>query len=208
MIITFTLFAIPNDLGHALYNPLVLARSGGDAQLLGTVTAAGGVGGLVGAVLLSVWGGFQPRIHGMLLGFIGAGLARLMFSLGQGAMVWIPAQFLAAFHMPLFISSTTAIWYAQVPPLLQGRVLAVDHLIGLVVGAIATLIAGPLAETVFEPALQPGGNLSFLMPLWGGGTGAGIAALSALTALWMLLAGIGGYGFAVLRTVERDSGRF
>jgi len=195
MVIAFTLFAIPNDLGHALYNPLLLARTGGNTQLVGVVTAAGGIGGLVGALLLSVWGGFKRRIHGMLLGFVGAGLSRLLFSLGQSGSIWIPAQFFAAFHTPLFVSSALAIWYAKVPKHLHGRVLAVDQLIGLVVSAIATLVAGPLAETIFEPALQPGGQLHSLSVIFGAAPGSGIACLFAITALWMMAVGIGGYRY-------------
>ncbi|MEO0409734.1 MAG: MFS transporter, partial [Cyanobacteria bacterium P01_A01_bin.135] len=70
MVIAFSLFAIPSDIGKALYNPMILARSGGDAQVLGAVTTAAGVGGVLGALLLSWRGGFKRRIHGMLLGFI------------------------------------------------------------------------------------------------------------------------------------------
>jgi len=204
LVITFTLFAIANDLGQALYNPLMLARTGGDAQLLGMVTAAGGVGGLLGAVLLSLWVGFQPRIHGMLLGFIGAGIARLLFSLGQSGSLWITAQFLAALHTPLFLSSAMAIWYAKVPLHLQGRVLAVDQLIGLIVGAIATLIAGPLAETVFEPALQIDRLFPFFRLIFGTGSGSGIALLFALTAFWMIAVGLRGYHDAKLRSIETE----
>ncbi len=204
MVITYTLFAIANDLGQALYNPLMLARTGGDAQLLGIVTAAGGVGGLLGAIILSLWGGFQSRIHGMLLGFIGAGVARLLFSLGQSESLWITAQFLAALHTPLFISSATAIWYARVPLQMQGRVLAVDQLIGLIVGSIATLIAGPLAETIFEPALQTDRLQPGFRIIFGTENGAGIALLFALTALWMIAVGLGGYRYAKLRFVEAD----
>ncbi|NEQ28670.1 MAG: MFS transporter, partial [Microcoleus sp. SIO2G3] len=49
MVVAFTLFAIPGDIGKALYNPMILARSNGDAQVLGTVTTAAGIGGIIGA---------------------------------------------------------------------------------------------------------------------------------------------------------------
>jgi MFS transporter, DHA3 family, macrolide efflux protein len=202
MVIAFTLFAIPGDIGKALYNPMILARSGGSAQVLGFVTTAAGVGGVLGAILLGIWGGFRRRIHGMLLGFVGTGLFKVVLGLGQTPWVWAIAHFCATLPIPLFYSSSNAIWYAKVPPHLQGRVLAADQMIGLVVGTIAPLLAGPLADRVFEPAMQSGGALTPLAPWFGTGSGAGIAVLYTLTAVWMLLVGVGGYAFRQLRDVE------
>ncbi|MEM0980424.1 MAG: MFS transporter [Cyanobacteria bacterium P01_H01_bin.58] len=203
LVLAFSLFAIPSDVGKALYSPMILARSGGDAQVLGLVTTAAGVGGVLGALLVGWKGGFQRRIHGMLLGFIGTGLCKMVLGWGQIPLVWVVAHFMATLLIPLYYSSSNAIWYAKVPPSLQGRVLAADQLIGLVVGAIAPLMAGPLADRVFEPAMQPDG---WLAPTFGAvlgtGPGAGIALLYTFTAALMLLVGLGGYGFQTLRSVE------
>lgn len=203
MVIAFSCFAVPSDIGKALYNPMILARSGGDAQVLGLVTTAAGVGGVLGALLVGISGGFKRRIHGMLLGFIATGLFKVVLALGQTPLVWMFAHFAATLAIPLFYSSSNAIWYAKVPPELQGRVLAADQMIGLGVGALAPLIAGPLADRVFEPAMQPGGVLSpVFSPLFGSGTGSGMALLYAIAATLMGLVGIGGYGFKQLRNVE------
>lgn len=203
MVIAFSLFAFPSDLGRALYNPMILARTDGSAQVLGSVTTAAGIGGVIGAVLLSVWGGFKRRIHGMLVGFIGAGLFKTIFGLGQTPLIWIGTQFCAALYSPLFYSSSNAIWYAKVSPALQGRVLAADQMVGLVISAVATLIAGPLADYVFEPAMRSGEPLATVFgPIFGTSSGAGIALLYVITSIWMLLVGIGGYAFRTLRDVE------
>jgi MFS transporter, DHA3 family, macrolide efflux protein len=203
MVTAFTLFAIPGDIGKALYNPMILARSGGDAQTLGFVTTAAGIGGVMGAIGFSIWGGFPRRIHGMLIGFAGTGFFKIILGLGQTPLVWATAHFCATLPIPMFYSSSNAIWYTKVPPHLQGRVLAADQVIGLMVGAIAPLLAGPLADHIFEPAMQSEGKFSvWLAPLFGTESGAGIALLYTLTAIWMLLVGIGGYGFRTLRKVE------
>lgn len=204
MVIAFSLFAIPGDINKALYNPLILARTNGDAQVLGAVTTAAGLGGVMGAIALSLWGGFRQRVHGMLLGFAGAGFFKILLGLGQTPAVWIGAHFLATLPVPLFYSSSNAIWYAKVPPELQGRVLAADQMIGLIIGAIAPLLAGPLADQIFEPAMQSGGSLApWLGAIFGTTAGAGIAVLYAATAFLMLLVGIGGYAFKTLRHVEQ-----
>ncbi|MEL6353505.1 MAG: MFS transporter [Cyanobacteria bacterium J06627_28] len=203
MAIAFTLFAIPSDIGKALYNPMILARSGGDAQVLGLVTTAAGIGGVVGAILVSVTGGFKQRIHGMLLGFAATGLFKVSLAVGQTPFVWMGAHFAATLTIPLFYSSSNAIWYAKVPPALQGRVLAADQMIGLGVGAIAPLVAGPLADYVFEPAMQSDSLLARIFsPLFGQTPGSGMALLYALTALAMAAVGMAGYGVRDLRQVE------
>jgi MFS family permease len=203
MVIAFSCFALPSEIGKALYSPLILARSGGDAQVLGTVTTAAGIGGIVGAVLLSVWGGFKRRIHGMLLGFIGTGFFKIILGLGQTPLVWMGAHFAASLPIPLFYSSSNAIWYSKVPPALQGRVLAADQMIGLVITAFSALIAGPLVDRIFEPAMQSGGSLAGVFgAIVGTGSGAGIALLYTFTALCTMLVGIGGYAFRTLRDVE------
>jgi DHA3 family macrolide efflux protein-like MFS transporter len=203
MVIAFSLFALPSDIGKALYTPLILARSGGDAQVLGTVTTAAGIGGILGAVLLSVWGGFKRRIHGMLIGFIGTGFFKIILGLGQTPLIWISAHFAASLPIPLFYSSSNAIWYTKVPPALQGRVLAADQMIGLVITAFSALVAGPLVDRFFEPAMQTGGSLAAVFgPIVGTGSGGGIALLYSFTAFCTMLVGIGGYAFRTLRDVE------
>jgi len=203
MVIAFSLFAVPSDVGKALYNPMILARSGGDAQVLGLVTTAAGVGGVLGALAVGINGGFKRRINGMLVGFIATGLFKVLLALGQAPWLWMFSHFAATLAIPLFYSSSNAIWYAKVPPELQGRVLAADQMIGLGVGAIAPLIAGPLADRVFEPAMQAEGTLSVIFsPLFGNAPGSGMALMYAISATLMALVGLGGYGFRQLREVE------
>ncbi|MEL7227714.1 MAG: MFS transporter, partial [Cyanobacteria bacterium J06576_12] len=204
MVIAFSCFAVPSDIGKALYNPMILARSGGDAQVLGLVTTAAGVGGVLGALWVGISGGFNPRIHGMLLGFIATGLFKVLLAVGQTPLVWMLAHFAATLAIPLFYSSSNAIWYAKVPPEFQGRVLAADQMIGLGVGAIAPLIAGPLADQVFEPAMQAEGAISAVFsPLFGNGPGSGMALMYAIASALMALVGLGGYSFRQLRGVEQ-----
>lgn len=203
MAIAFTLFAIPNDISKALYSPMILARTGGNSEILGTVTTAAGIGGVIGAIILSVWGGFPRRIHGMLIGFIGHGIFRTLLGLGQTLPVWMGAHFFSSTLIPLFYSSSNAIWYAAIPPGLQGRVLAADQLIGVTVAAITPLIAGFLADRVFEPAMRPTGILA---PIFGNflgtETGAGMTLLFVSMSVCTVFVGIFGFSWRTLRKVE------
>lgn len=198
-----SLFTFAHDLGAALFSPMILARSGNDARVLGSVSSAAGIGGVTGAVLLNLWGGFKRRIHGLFLGMIGAGLSKAVLGLGQIPLVWLPAQFCSSLNFPLKESSEQAILLSKVAPDVQGRVFATRSMLQQMVSAVAILIAGPLADYVFEPAMMPRGTLApFLGGVFGVGPGAGMAIIYFISAMSLFLVGVGGYAFPRLRDVE------
>lgn len=190
MVVTLSTFSFFHQMGEALYQPMILARTGGDAQILGWVVTASGLGGVVGAIAFSLWGGFQQRPMGLLLGFIGTGFSTLLLGLGPFPAMWATARFGSSFHNPLIMSSYMAIWYAEVSPELQGRVFSADYLVGILVMLSANLVAGPLADHVFEPWMQH--HLTALTPLFGSGPGSGIALMQVLLAIAILI--VGGVG--------------
>lgn len=203
LLLTTSLFWLIHDLGGALFSPMILARTGNDTAILGNVSAAAGAGGMVGAAIMSAWSGPKPRIHGILLGMVGAGLCKVIFGLGQMPWIWIPIQFCSSLNFPLMGSSEQAIWLAKVSPQQQGRVFAVNYLSLDLTTTLSYLIAGPLADRLLEPAMKPGGSLApWLGRIFGVGPGAGMALLYVLSALGLVLLGLGGYTWKTLRQVE------
>lgn len=204
LLIITALFWFAHDLGGAVYDPMILARTEGNATILGSTASAAGIGGVTGAVVLSAWGGPKRRVHGMLLGFIGAGISKTIFGLGRSPLIWIPAQFCSSLNFPLLGSSETAIWMEKIAPEIQGRVFAANMLVVQIVSAIALLIAGPLADRVFEPAMQLNRHFATLFsPIIGTGAGAGMALLYLLTSIGLVLVGFGGYVSPSLQTVDQ-----
>ncbi|MGD1944366.1 MAG: MFS transporter [Leptolyngbyaceae cyanobacterium] len=202
-----TTFWFFHDLGDAIYDPMILARTNGSTQILAGTAAAAGIGGVTGAILLSVWGGPKRRVNGMLAGFIGAGLSKTIFGLGRSLAIWIPAQFCSSLNFPLLGSSETALWMTQIKPEHQGRVFAANDLALQGVSAISMLLAGPLADQVLEPAMMSGGAwVQWLSPVFGSGPGAGMAILYTACSLILLLLGIGGWSVPQLRAIESAQG--
>ncbi|PON17431.1 MFS transporter [Candidatus Entotheonella serta] len=169
----------------ALMPTMVLARSGSDRMVLASVQAALGLGGLGGGLCVSLWGGPKRRIHGIL---VAAGISFLLgdflFAIGREVIIWMVAAFVAAFFIPFIFAANRAIWQSKVPPALQGRVFSVQGMLQRAMMPVGYLVAGPLADHVFEPAMSANGTLTPIFGyLTGTGPGAGMALMFAGTAI-------------------------
>ncbi|MGD1920424.1 MAG: MFS transporter, partial [Pleurocapsa sp.] len=74
LLIVTTLFREALTLSDIIYEPMILARTDSSSQALAAVSTLAGIGGIIGAILVSVWGGFRSNVRGMLTGFMGIGL--------------------------------------------------------------------------------------------------------------------------------------
>lgn len=203
LLILTAIFWFIHDLGDAVYKPMILELSGNDTKLLGSLFSASGIGGVLGVLLINISGSRERRIHGVLLGMVGAGFSKMILGLGRIPFIWIPAQLCSSFNFPLMGSSSDTIWLIKVKPEVQGRVFASQSMILLVASAGANLIAGPIADQVFEPAMMPGGSLEPLFSsIVGTGKGAGMVLMYVMSSCGLLLVGLTGYTIRMLRDIE------
>lgn len=189
--------------GIALLAPTVLARSSNDELALGSVMSALGLGGLVGGGLMSVWGGPRRRIHGVLLGLAAVGLlGYVLFGVGGTLVAWLTGAFCISFFVPILSGSNQAIWLSNVPKGIQGRVFATRQVAGQSARLLVMLVAGPLADRVFEPATAAGGWYARLLaPLVGSAEGSGMASMFVLAGVLSLLVAVGAYSLPSIREV-------
>lgn len=202
--IVFLVGNFATSLAFVVMPAMILARTGNDELALGTVNSIGAVGGVIGGMAMSAWGGTRRKVHGVLAGWMLSGLfGVLLMGLGRGVVVWAAAAFLSDLFVPWINGSNQAIWQAKVAPDVQGRVFAIRRLIAWFSMPLATLIAGPLADRALEPAMQTGGRLvpTFAW-LVGSGPGAGMALIFIFAGLVAILVGLGGYFFPVVRNAE------
>ena len=134
-------------IGATLMAPLVLSETGDNESALATVLSVGAVGGIVGGVLLSIWGGTKRRIHTVLLGGMGACLLGIVWlGLGKSVIFWAIGSFFFAFFEPFVEGGNIAIWQVKVPADVQGRVFSARHLLVQLPYLLGILAAGYLAE--------------------------------------------------------------
>lgn len=197
-------FLVINFLGgvmQPLFIPLILDNW--KADVLGYISTVMGVGMLIGTLVMSAWGGGKRKVYTLL----GAGVVSSLFLMAIGLRTSIPllavCGFGFMFTMPLMNASSQAIWQSKVAADVQGRVFAVRRAIAWSSGIIAPLLAAPLADYVFKPAMSAGGALAPIFgPLIGVGANRGVALLISLLGMLSVFVSIAAFFVHVIRNVE------
>jgi MFS family permease len=143
----FMLSGIFLAIGATLMAPLVLSLTQNNESALATVQSTGAVGGIVGGVILSLWGGAKHRIHTILIGGAGACLLGILWLGVSGAILfWAIGSFFFAFFEPFVEGGNLAIWQSKVEADVQGRVFSARQLLVQIPYLFGILLAGYLAE--------------------------------------------------------------
>lgn len=204
LLVYFALVNFVLNLSGVLTGPLVL--SFGSASTLGFVQMASGLGLLVGSLLMSAWGGPQRRIRGVI-GFITLGaLGPLLMGLQPSGIFAGAGFFILMFCVPFASASSQAIFQSKVAPAVQGRVFAIRGMIARSMMPLAFLLAGPLADYLFESLMREGGALGGMVigRLIGFGAGRGIGLMFVITGLSLVVASALAFANPRIRRVEDE----
>ena len=166
-------------------SPMLLARSGDDAMVVGVVNAVIGAAGILGGLYVSafkmkkspLWLLCIPTVASFLLG-------DMIMGLGRNVFWWSVAGFSAQFFVPMIIAGENMIMYKEVPDHMRGRIFAVRNTIQYGTIPVGILLGGFLADYVFEPFMAGGSTLAnALSQLVGSGAGSGMAVMFLCTAV-------------------------
>jgi len=157
--------------------PFILSRTANSSTALGAAQSAWAIGGVVGGVLMSLWGGYKRKMKNILIGEALTGFfGMILFGLANSLWMWMATAAVGAVFFPLVNGSSQAIWQAKVAPDVQGRVFAVRRMIAWFMDPITPIIAGLMADFVTEPGMQSSTWLGRTFGGWVGNTpGSGMA---------------------------------
>ncbi|MDP4143057.1 MAG: amino acid adenylation domain-containing protein [Bacillota bacterium] len=201
MIIFFLIGNILFGLATVLIQPLIL--SFGSTTLLGTINMLGAMGAMAGGLIMSLWGGTKRRATGMVGFIILEGFFIIVTGLRPGFL--LPA--IGVFGIWLTVTLGNTHWQALIQTKvgleLQGRVLATNQMIAMSTIPLGYLLAGPLADSVFTPAMNANGVLaSSVGRLIGTGAGRGIGLLMICIGILVVIWSTIGFNFKPLRYME------
>jgi MFS family permease len=200
-------FALVNfflNFSAVLLGPMIL--SFGSAAGLGTAQTVGGLGMLIGSIAMSAWGGPKRRILAVI-GFIAlASFGLFVAGLQSSVLLVAIGMFILMFSLPFGSGNSQAIFQSKVEPAVQGRVFSIRTMISRSMMPVAFLLAGPLADQVFEPLLREGGAManSWIGNLVGVGPGRGIGMLFIISALVLWVASAFALANPHIRNIETE----
>jgi MFS transporter, DHA3 family, macrolide efflux protein len=183
--------------------PLVLSVVNDDKALLGLQMSLSCSGLLVGGLFITLWGGPRQKIHSVLGFSIFSGLMIAIHGLAPSLTLLIVAGFLMFLSIPPAQSASYALWQSKVPSQLLGRCFAMLRMTSEAALPLGYLLAGPLAEYVFEPALMPDGALaSSVGSVIGVGEGRGLGLMFIVMGLTMSAIAAAGYAMRSVREID------
>ena len=182
--------------------PYVLARTG-SAQVFGVVLGVMNVGGIAGAIAIGAWGRLGSRMNTLIVGAFVADVTFCLIGVARGAPAIAASLFGFSFALVWANAPFSSILQAKVPPDLQGRVFAAIGQAAMLMTPLAGLIAGPLADRVFEPARRLPGwrSVGWLV---GAGPGAGMGLMFVVAGALLLAGSATVYAIPAVRRLEAD----
>jgi hypothetical protein len=185
---------------------LILARSANNDMALANVQGAMGLAGVLGGLVMGIWGGPKRKIHGFLLGVIFSFLlGDIPLAIGRSLPIWIAAAGLGAFFVPILTGNRETIWQTKISQSMQGRVFSVRNTLSNALIPAGYILGGVLADQLLEPAMAVDGELALIFgKLVGVGPGAGMALMFLGTAIIAITMTLIAYLFPAVRHVEDE----
>jgi MFS family permease len=185
-----------------LNTPYILTQTGSEATL-GALLGLMNLGIVIGGIIMSIWGGTRPRVHGIMLGLLFRafwmavyGLARTPFTLGL-------ALFFVFFTNALIDGSFMSLLQIKVPPDMQGRIFALLFQMMYIANPLSLLLTGPLVDKLLKGATDRSA-WRLVAPIVGSQPGSEMGLVLFVAGSLIFLLTLFVYALPRVRSVEAD----
>lgn len=185
-----------------LTTPYIITLTGSE-QMLGVLLGILNLGIVTGGVVMSVWGGTRPRVHGIMVGLLVRSFFLMMYGVARTPPALGVALFFVFFTNPLVDASLMSLMQLKVPPDMQGRVFALLFQMMYIANPLSLLLTGPLVDHALEPAVG-GPGWEVVAPLVGSRPGSGMGLLLVIAGGVLFALTLAVYAHPKLRSLERD----
>lgn len=188
-----------------LSGPLVLSY--GSAADLGIVQMVSGGAMLTGSLIISAWGGPKKRKIPALIGFIALGVSGMLISGLRANTLFISiGRVVLLIFIPFASALSQAVFQTKIQANIQGRVFAIRGMIARSMSPLAMLLAGPMADKVFEPLMVASGPwpTKVLGTILGKGPGRGIGLMMVISCFFMWGSSVVAYANPRIRNIETE----
>ena len=180
--------------------PLLLSIT--SEQTAGLIVSIGAGGIIAGSLVLTIWGGPKNRIAGIYAPILAMGVGLLLMGLRPSVALVVFGLLLMNGTHPIAGGSSQSIWQSKVPPSLQGRVFAIRQVSAIAAAPFAYILAGTLADHVFEPYMADASGA--LGSIIGSGPGRGIGLMFVLIGLFTMAIAAVAWNLPSIRNLETE----
>lgn len=207
LLVVYTVGALLGAFGSVLYMPLILSFTSSAA--LGIAVSVATMGMVLGSLLVAARGLPRDKLATLVGSLFIGGLLVSATGIWPSATIITALSFAAMVLRPFGGGADQVIWQTRVAPELQGRVFALRLALVQTVTPVAYILAGPLADVVFEPLLAKGGPLAGSVGrVIGTGPGRGIGLMFILLGLSASLLAVAAGCHPRIRGVESETESF
>lgn len=203
ILLFFTFINFTAAFANVLMTPMIL--NFGTPEELGFIVSAAGVGIVIGSLVMSAWGGPKRKLIAILGFGVMQGLSMVVFGVRESILLLVLSRFLLLIGNPIVNGSMAALLQRKVAPEMQGRVFSTTRMLAWGSIPIALALSGPVADSIFEPAMMANGALAGTVgQIIGIGPGRGMALMFIIFGLLTLIGTGIAYLYPPVRRVEKD----